>query len=39
LAHLDYYAANLCVLSASESHGGGWNNRFPNKQWWGMEPF
>jgi hypothetical protein len=23
LAHLDYYAANLCVLSASESHGGG----------------
>jgi hypothetical protein len=33
LAHLDYYMANLCVLSAPESCGGGRNNHAHQRQW------
>jgi hypothetical protein len=39
LAHLDYYAADLQVLSTLKFHGGGRNNQFPNKQWQEMELF
>jgi hypothetical protein len=42
LAHLDFFAADLCVLSSPKSQAeGGRNNRFHNnnKQWQGMEPF
>jgi hypothetical protein len=42
LAHLDFFAANLCVLSSPESWArGGQSNQFHNnnKQWRGMEPF
>jgi hypothetical protein len=39
LAHIDYYASDLCVLSGSESQGGARANQRHHRQWRGMEPF
>jgi hypothetical protein len=39
LGHLDYYAADLHILSAPKSHGGGRNNCNHLRQWRGIEPF
>jgi hypothetical protein len=39
LAHIDYYASNLHVLSCPESWGGARANQRHHCQWCGMEPF
>jgi hypothetical protein len=38
LAHIDYYAADLRVLSA-EPQGAAWANQHNHWQWRGMDPF
>jgi hypothetical protein len=39
LAHIDYYALDLHVLSAPKSQGGARANQRHHRQWRGMEPF
>jgi hypothetical protein len=39
LAHLDYYASDLCVLATPEPQGGPRANQPHHRQWQGMEPF
>jgi hypothetical protein len=39
LAHIDYYASDLRVLSIPESRGGPRANQRHHRQWRGMEPF
>jgi hypothetical protein len=39
LAHIDYFVADLRVLSAPDSRGGGRPNQRHHQQWRGMEPF
>jgi hypothetical protein len=39
LAHIDYYASDLHVLSSSKFRGGAQANQRHHRQWYGMEPF
>jgi hypothetical protein len=38
LAHINYYASDLRVLS-SEPRGAGRANQQTHRQWWGTDPF
>jgi hypothetical protein len=39
LTHIDYFTADLHVLSTPNSQGGGRTNNRHHQQWRGMEPF
>jgi hypothetical protein len=39
LAHINYYASDLCILSCPESWGGARANQHHHRQWCSMEPF
>jgi hypothetical protein len=39
LAHLEYFASNLRILSTTEPHRGGRDSHRPQRQWQGMDLF